>query len=220
MLDVFCHVYVFLDVCFAVNCAVYGFLVRSCASVFLRSLVVWSRSTWSTVVCFAVPCTILCGPCLPGLFDGFSLDRHPPVSGFVLCNFHSYHVTHFLPEYHTHTHLYVYMKIGFNQFIWHHMFSVQISLPITETFRHPFPVFKLSTGSEALRSFSFLTRRRGAGSFPVRFQRFSGNLVIFTDFSCSSLRCWPVLIRPFPVVFQHGTAIGVWGGRDDLPGHC
>ena len=93
-------------------------------------------------------------------------------------------------------------------------------LPLYLSSQRPFIIrfrfFNFRPKVRPLGPFSFLTRRGPK----VRFQRFSGNLVIFTDFSCSSLGSWPVLIRTFPPVFQHGTAFGVWGSRDDLPGHC
>ena len=90
-------------------------------------------------------------------------------------------------------------------------FSVQISLLITETFRHPFPVFKFSTGREALRGgggggggggashVGPAACRCGPISRPGQVSEVFRKSCNFHGFSWSSLCCCPVLIRLLPL---------------------
>ena len=70
-------------------------------------------------------------------------------------------------------------------------FYNQFSLPIMETFRHLWGPLVL-----------FLSIKRGSVWMKSCF---------FTYFSLTSVRHWPVIIRPFLTVLQHGTTVHLWG---------
>ena len=149
-LDVFCHVYVLLDVCFAVIYAVYNFWVSFCAVDPLHSLVLFSRSMPNTTDCFTVPlhnmtrtatnldCFTVCS------WTGMNLSLGLFTVTFAVVRLHS--ILFFISL----TPSYVYVHIFYMEILSSRVFLVENSFPL----RRP-PVirswmFKFFTRSEAL----------------------------------------------------------------------
>ena len=83
-------------------------------------------------------------------------------------------------------------------------FYGQLSLPITETFRHPFPDFDLFRPE--VRSFSLVLfcKEKGGRTWVTSGRVLSVlmKFVFFTDFSLTSVRRWPMIIRPFSLCYS------------------
>ena len=137
--DVFCHVYVLQDVCFAVIYAIYVFWVRFCAAAFLRSLVLWSRSMWSTAGCFMVPLhnvarTVSDLDCFTvSLWTGVRLSPGLDCVAFMFVRLPA--LSPFISPSHILTCWWTYFLTCLLSL---HALYVKLSFSITETFRHPF----------------------------------------------------------------------------------
>ena len=175
----------------------------------LRSLVVWSRSTLGRSKRLSLFHGLRTQHCAdrawPRLFHGLSLDRHPPVSGFVLVhnrmvivalhrtmdygNLLSCHVPVLLPFLFFHRHPYVCDNTHINIFYCHYVIYGQISLPITKTFRH--------TSGQVLNVLM--------------------KSCVFHVFFFNIITSLTHVYQTFLVVLQHGTTVRLRGGRAAYP---